>query len=117
MSSKVQVPPTTNSIIVFPLDKKTNTYNSAFYSPGLTNGRVNSDEISQVLAQAANIWQPHASKKRCSQWIAYLIMLVVWLIILGAAQQFFSFYPPLISTIILAIVIVVIILSIVAGIL
>ena len=43
------IPPTTETVIVFPLDTSTQVYDSTFYHPTLTHGRSTKEEIQMVL--------------------------------------------------------------------
>ena len=43
------VPPSTDSVIVFPFNRTNKRFNKEFYSSEMTNGRASSDDINQVL--------------------------------------------------------------------
>ena len=47
------VPPTTLTTIIFPFDHTEKSFDSGFYTPGLTDGRTSMEEITNILKEVA----------------------------------------------------------------
>jgi len=51
----VVTPPTTDFCLVFPYDRKSNTFDKSFYSPALTHGKVSFQQLDSFIGEAERI--------------------------------------------------------------
>lgn len=80
----ISVPPSTDQVLVFPLDIQTQSFDSKFYSPNFTDCRASPEEISQILSQLTTIWSSACSKAKsaksdmdCMNLIAFFVCFLL----------------------------------------
>ena len=78
----ISIPSATANTVIFQFDKASKKFDSSFYSPALTDGKISLEEINQALKQVETAGASVAFKIRVSFcWFILLILIIISLFV------------------------------------
>ena len=111
----IAMPPTTSHVVVFPFKSADKKFDSSFYTPALTDGRVPFEEITQFLAEIEA--QKPTAQSNASPWrlVALLFLFILWTFRFVVQSKMDSDMIPYVFLVVIVLVLVIIFILVVTS--